>query len=51
MYAEMMANKALEAGDMRGFNYWTSIKKTVDAAPPLAPEIRDRLTVLLRIPA
>ena len=48
MYAETKANEALAAGDMPGFEYWSHIRKTVDAAPPLAPEIRDRLSVLLR---
>lgn len=48
MYAEAKANEALAAGDMKAFEFWMAVKKDVDAAPPLAPEIRDRLSVLLR---
>lgn len=48
MYAASKANEALVAGDMRGFEYWMHVKAEVDKAPPLAPEIRDRLSVLLR---
>ena len=48
MYAEAKANEALATGDMRGYEYWMRVKAEVDKAPPLVPEIRDRLSVLLR---
>lgn len=40
------ANRDLRAARLEHF-----IKRTVDAAPPLTPEQRDRLALLLRAPS
>ena len=34
--------------DHKDADYWASIQALVDAAPPLKPEQRDKLTVIFR---
>lgn len=48
MYAERMATEARAAGDAARARYWERVARRVDEAPPLTPEQRDRLRVLLR---
>lgn len=48
MYAAQKIAEALERGDERAAAYWQRIKDLVDQAPPLSPEQRDRLRVLLQ---
>lgn len=48
MYAERMAAEATARGDHEAVKYWLHIKAIVDEAPPLAPETRAKLRILLR---
>lgn len=48
MYAAQQADEAEARGDYAKAQFWRQIAAKVDEAPPLTPELRDRLRVLLR---
>lgn len=47
-YAADKIAEAEAAGDHAAYRFWSRVKADVDAAPPLSPDQRDRLRVLLR---
>jgi hypothetical protein len=48
MYAARKAAEAARRGDQAALRFWTHVRDTVDQAPPLTDDQRDRLAVLLR---
>lgn len=51
MMARERAAAARERGDLAEAAYWSAVANTVDVAPPITPEMKERLRVLLRRPA
>jgi hypothetical protein len=47
-HADRMIAEAEARGDAAAVRYWRRIRARVDGAPPLGPELRDRLRILLR---
>lgn len=48
LFEDRQIRLALERGDQAEADFWRRVKADVDEAPPLSPEVRDRLAVLLR---